>query len=223
MSSRPIERRRYPRVAVVAPVSLEDAAGRTWHGESVNASPGGLKVKTDARLQLGCHLRVGFALPDGGPGITTTSLVIRRDPDGLAVSFVDLDPEAFERLQRAAASFRILLVEDDARVREMLAHALVFLGHGVFPAASGREGLARLATEGAIDLVMTDVAMPDMSGWEVAKVVKARWPHLRVGLITGTPEALLSQRGESIDFVLFKPVTLDALREAVSGGPHGQQ
>jgi len=60
-------RRKYPRVEISFPVRLEDAAGRTWHGESVNLSPGGLKVKTDANLQVaGCASTSGSRT--GSPG-----------------------------------------------------------------------------------------------------------------------------------------------------------
>ncbi len=211
-----LERRRDPRVAMVFPVRLEESAGRTWHGESINLSPRGLKVKTDATIQPGRRARLGFKLPDGGAGIATTSLVVRKDPDGLAFSFVDLEQAAIERIRRVACSLKILLIEDDARVRETLAQMLASLGHSVSQVAQGREGLARLDAGEAVDLVLTDLVMPDMSGWDVVKAVKARGVPLPVGVITGTPEALFRQRGEPIDFVLFKPVTLETLREAIS-------
>jgi CheY-like chemotaxis protein len=66
-----------------------------------------------------------------------------------------------------------------------------------------------------VDLVLTDLRMADMSGWEVVKAVTDRWPHLPAGVMTGMVEAPLEQRGEALDFVLFKPVTLDAPREAL--------
>lgn len=67
-----------------------------------------------------------------------------------------------------------------------------------------------------MDVVLTDLQMPEVSGWEVVKATKDRWPHLRVGVITGTPEAFLQQRGEPLDCVIFKPFTLDALQETLS-------
>ena len=112
-------------------------------------------------------------------------------------------------------ALKILLIDDEALVREVVAEMLTFEGHTVLQAAGGREGLVRLEAEGPVDLVLTDLAMPDMTGWEVARAIKARWPHLPVGVITGTPEALLTQRGAPLDVVIFKPVTLDALREAI--------
>lgn len=50
----------------------------------------------------------------------------------------------------------------------------------------------------------------------MARAVKAQWPHVPVGVITGTPEVLLEQRGAPVDFVLFKPVSLEALQDALS-------
>ena len=116
------------------------------------------------------------------------------------------------QMQRA---LRILLIDDDPLVRETLASILAAQGHSVLQTGGGHEGLARLEAEEAVDLVLTDLRMPGMDGWQVVAAVKARWPHLRVGVITGTPEALWEQR-EPVDLLLTKPVTFDALREAIS-------
>ncbi len=62
------------------------------------------------------------------------------------------------------ASLKILLIDDDARAREVLADMLTSLGHSVVQAAGGREGLARLEAGEAVDLILTDLAMPEMSG-----------------------------------------------------------
>ena len=93
---------------------------------------------------------------------------------------------------------------------------LGLLGHSVLAAAGGRQGLARLQAGDAVDLVLTDLNMPEVSGWDVIKAVKEGWPSLPIGVITWTPEALLKQRGEPLDCVLFKPVTLHTLQEAIS-------
>ena len=63
-------------------------------------------------------------------------------------------------------------------------------------------------------LVLTDLKMPDTTGWDVVKTVKAKWPHLR-GILTGTPELLREER-EPVDLVIEKPVRLEALREALT-------
>jgi len=110
---------------------------------------------------------------------------------------------------------RILLIDDNARVRATLAEMLITLGHSVRAAPGGREGLAYLEAGHSVDVVLTDLKMPQMSGWQVVQAVKARWPALRVGVITGTPEALGEQR-EPVDLVLTKPISLEGLRAAIS-------
>lgn len=113
-------------------------------------------------------------------------------------------------------ALKILLIEDDAGVREVLVQMLASLGHLVLATPGGREGLTRLEAGDSVDLVLTDLKMPGMTGWDVVKRVKARWPHLHVGIITGTPELLREER-EPVDFVIQKPVRLEGLRQALTG------
>lgn len=79
---------------------------------------------------------------------------------------------------------RILVVDDEPGIRETLVHLLRALGYDVIEAEGGRAGLARLA-EGAVDLVLTDLGMPDVNGWDVARAVKARAWRVPVVLVTG--------------------------------------
>jgi len=114
---------------------------------------------------------------------------------------------------------RILVIEDSAQVRELLATLLAEQGHSVTAAASGSEGLATLESGRAVDLVLTDLGMPGMTGWQVARAVKARWPGIRVGIVTGWgehPAATAAERA-SVDFVLAKPVSVDSLERALAG------
>ncbi len=106
---------------------------------------------------------------------------------------------------------KILLIDDDAAVLEVVSLMLASEGHAVLAAGSGREGLARLESGEAVDLVLTDLAMPHMTGWDVVRAVKTSWPATPVGLITGTPEHLAEQR-EVVDGLIMKPVTLESLR-----------
>jgi CheY-like chemotaxis protein len=59
------------------------------------------------------------------------------------------------------------------------------LGHTVFEACSGKEALDILRREDSIDLVVTDQAMPKMTGTELAKVIRNEWPDIPVLLATG--------------------------------------
>ncbi|CBE68778.1 MAG: PAS domain S-box protein [Candidatus Methylomirabilis oxygeniifera] len=115
----------------------------------------------------------------------------------------------------------LLVIDDDPLLAETLSVSLRLLGHEATVATSGKEGLTRLTTE-RFDLVLTDLGMAEMSGWEVAKAVKARWPTCPVILVTGWGDALESDRleGTGVDLVLAKPYTMaqlqDALAEAVA-------
>jgi CheY-like chemotaxis protein len=79
----------------------------------------------------------------------------------------------------------ILVVDDDLEVREILAETLVELGYGVVQAASGEEALPILRERSDIDLLISDVRMPGMSGLELAEQAQARVPGLKVILISG--------------------------------------
>jgi GAF domain-containing protein/CheY-like chemotaxis protein len=116
---------------------------------------------------------------------------------------------------------RVLLVDDEDEVRAALAEMLIAQGHEVVQAGGGPDALRLLEEDGRIELVLTDLVMPAMSGWELAGAVKARRPALPVGVVTGwgdVPEAAPPAR-QSVDFVLPKPVTLEALAEAIGRLP----
>jgi CheY-like chemotaxis protein/anti-sigma regulatory factor (Ser/Thr protein kinase) len=112
------------------------------------------------------------------------------------------------------SSARILVVEDEPDVREVLRDVLVAHGFTVIEARNGREGLARCETD-AIDLVLTDISMPELSGWDVARACAMKLSRLPVGFITGwgdrvDPEEIRRHR---VRFVLAKPFqTTEVLR-----------
>jgi PAS domain S-box-containing protein len=118
-----------------------------------------------------------------------------------------LPEEAPQQAQKPAAlRARILLVDDEKIVLETVSEVLAGEGHEVVAASGGREGLA-FFRQGGFDLVMTDLGMPEMSGWELAAAIKRLDPMMPVAMITGwgaefDPEQL-SQRG--VDLVLAKP------------------
>jgi PAS domain S-box-containing protein len=79
----------------------------------------------------------------------------------------------------------VLAVDDDALVLMNTVAMLEDLGHTVFEAYSGKEALEILQREDSIDLVVTDQAMPKMTGTELAKVIRNKWPDIPVLLATG--------------------------------------
>jgi signal transduction histidine kinase len=118
----------------------------------------------------------------------------------------------------AGPPLRVLVIDDEISVREALADTLADEGHTVIQAASGKEGLARLSGGARVDVVITDLGMPDMTGWDVARGVRTQFPDLPVGLVTGWAVALQMSDEErrAVDFVIAKPYTVDALRQALA-------
>ena len=84
--------------------------------------------------------------------------------------------------------WRVLLVEDDPIVAASTAAMLEDLGHTIVEANSAQRALDVLRADGAIDIVITDHAMPGMTGTELAAQVRREWPALPVALISGYTE-----------------------------------
>jgi CheY-like chemotaxis protein len=115
---------------------------------------------------------------------------------------------------------RILLIDDDPLIRATLPLALAELGHDAVVAGDGKEGLRRLR-EGPIDLVLTDVLMPEADGLEVVGAVRKEFPRLGVIAISGGSarlpgrDALQLARYLGADLVLAKPFTEEELGQAI--------
>jgi signal transduction histidine kinase/CheY-like chemotaxis protein len=109
----------------------------------------------------------------------------------------------------------VLVVEDDERVRRMSVHALRELGYTVIEASNGGDALATLAAQPRIDLLFTDVVMPDMSGRELAEKARANQPNLNVLFTTGHTHTVILRNGAFDPGVelLSKPFTLEQLAQ----------
>jgi CheY-like chemotaxis protein len=95
-----------------------------------------------------------------------------------------------------AGSETVLLVEDDARVRAFASRALAESGYSVLEASCPSEALARSAAhEGPIDLLVTDVVMPEMHGPALADALLADRPGLRALYMSGYTEQLIEAQG----------------------------
>ncbi len=116
------------------------------------------------------------------------------------------------------SAVKVLLVEDDEDNREFMTEVLEGAGYRVLSVASGNEGLRALG-ETSIDVVITDVGMPGMSGLEVARAAKRIAPTVPVLLVTGYMEHgdIATAHGREVDAVLVKPVDPDALAATVGG------
>ncbi len=105
-----------------------------------------------------------------------------------------------------APSSRILVVDDEEPVRQTLAEMLVAVGHKVELAASGQEAAQKMRA-GEFDLMFTDLAMPEMDGWETARLIRKDWPNVRIVLVTGYGATTAPPAGEEklVDAIIGKP------------------
>jgi signal transduction histidine kinase/CheY-like chemotaxis protein len=110
---------------------------------------------------------------------------------------------------RRSNMVRILVVDDEEEVRNLLQEILEDAGCEAVTASQGYDGL-RLFDEGRFDAVFTDVGMPGMSGWELARAIRQRNSQVPMAIITGWGEAVTSSEREvaQVDWVVSKPFSM---------------
>ena len=114
---------------------------------------------------------------------------------------------------------RILVVDDELQMRQMLRQALERHGHTVDEAADGREALQRFAQQQP-DLVITDLVMPEKEGIETIQALRQKCPPLPIIAISGGgrvgPENYLSMAGQmGANRTFAKPFSLEEILTAV--------
>ena len=112
---------------------------------------------------------------------------------------------------------RILVIDDEAPVLQVVSEMLTTDGHHVTAASTGQEGLKKFA-DAKFDLVLVDRAMPGMSGDQVAVAIHTVAPDIPIVMLTGFG-VLMNAAGEKpadVSFVVSKPITMDNLRQAIA-------
>ena len=116
----------------------------------------------------------------------------------------------------AARQAKTLVVEDQTEVRSQIADALNEIGHTVLEAGDGTAGLRVLESGEPLDLLITDVGLPGLSGIRLAEAARVWRPNLPILLITGyVGKSLETLRLAPNMEVLRKPFTLDELAARV--------
>lgn len=120
-------------------------------------------------------------------------------------------------ISRDTSSARILVIDDEDSVREILSRMLKAKGHKVIVASDGEEGIELFKRE-KFDLVFTDLGMPKLSGWEVGRTLKGLNPKVPVAMITGWGMELNREKmnENGIDLVVCKPFEFDQVLQLVS-------
>jgi signal transduction histidine kinase/ActR/RegA family two-component response regulator len=157
--------------------------------------------------QSGGHVKV---YSESGQG-TTVKIYLPRHYAVEAERSVEIStPEV-------GGSETVLVVEDDARVLELTAAGLRELGYSVLEAGSGKAALELLARGGVVDLLLTDIVMPEMNGRKLADAALQLRPDLKVIFMTGFTKNAVVHNGvldAGVNFVA-KPFSLDELSKKV--------
>jgi CheY-like chemotaxis protein len=106
----------------------------------------------------------------------------------------------------------ILLVEDEDFLRELVMEILIDAGFDVVEASDGNAGIEALRSDRRIDMLLSDIKLPDIDGYQVAEAGNALRPGLKVILMTGyAPSPLPMSLQSVVHRVLQKPFSLDTL------------
>jgi CheY-like chemotaxis protein len=154
-------------------------------------------VELDSEPGEGVEVRMYFPHTEAPPAADETTTSLKALPRG---------------------SETVLVVEDEDAVRRLSARILQSLGYRVLEARQGRQGLDIGRLHGQrIDLILTDVVMPNMSGPEMINRLKQEREDFKVLYVSGfTPESLVEKVGLEEDArVIFKPFTAEALAQNV--------
>jgi len=129
----------------------------------------------------------------------------------------------FHRVANRSAS-RILIVDDEAPMRQFLHTVLTTAGYDSVVACDGPDALATLEREGPFDVIVTDVMMPQMRGYELAQRARRLESTVKVLYVTGFSDALFKEKPQLSEDEAFleKPCTPDRLLQTLSQLVGGQ-
>jgi signal transduction histidine kinase/CheY-like chemotaxis protein len=177
--------------------------GKTGMGLGLAVSYGIIRrhegaVEVDSELNRGSTFRIRLPVARGAVKTAPTGELVMP-----AATFA-------QKSQRT----KILVVDDEDYVRELLRDILEREGCQVCLAGGGHEALAIFQAQ-QFDAVFTDVGLPGMSGWELARAIRAQNRHLPMAVITGWGEAVGSheQKAAQVEWVVAKPFTVDRITE----------
>ena len=174
-------------------------------------------TKGSSSSGLGLSVSYGIIRRHGG------TLQARSNPEkgttfiiSLPVSLKAFEENEAERAPRAGRTARILVIEDEKRIRDNLQETLSLAGHSVTLAENAKRGIA-LFRDGTYDLVFTDLSMPEISGWELARIIKEKAPRIPVVLVTGWGVKIDRERlkDRGIDMVISKPFQVNRVLNLV--------
>ncbi|APZ55129.1 response regulator [Salipiger abyssi] len=178
---------------------------------------------------LGLSVASGFCRQSGG-GL---SLENAEEGTGLVVTMAfplagcgaaDAVSETDRSSGTASLARRVLVVEDEVQVRQVMMRQLTFDGHDVELCSSGQEALDLLQSGYRPDLVITDLAMPGpVQGGALSRMIRAEYPEIHVILMSGYESPRQKLERDSGERFLQKPINWQVLREVVASVPRSSQ
>jgi CheY-like chemotaxis protein len=163
----------------------------------------------------------GYIWCDSAPGQGTTFTIYLKPAAGIAETEV---PHTPPQERAAGGEERVLVVDDEPAVRKLLARILRSRGYDVFETEDAHSALALMSSANKpMDLVVTDIVMPSMSGVRLAEQIRAQWPSVKILFVSGFPSADAIPASEiPYSALLGKPFTPDEIeakvRELLDGG-----
>lgn len=113
---------------------------------------------------------------------------------------------------------KILLIDDQPEILELLSEIIEILGHEVFAITTGKK-LDDVFKQQDIDVIISDYQMPDMTGYDIAKIVKEKYPKVKVYIVSGYHNVLSIEKMEKYGVcgLLDKPFKMDELKDILKG------
>lgn len=126
----------------------------------------------------------------------------------------DLIKESPSNFSRSA---KILWVDDEKMIRDVASEMLEVLGHSGDVVSSGKEALLKLRNN-KYDLIVTDIGMPSMSGWELFDIIKKDYINTKVAFLTGWGDQIGEEKRKKtgINYILSKPFKITDLQKLIS-------
>lgn len=233
------KRRAEPRVAAAFRVTFTNLE-ELVEAYSVDVSRGGIYVETERFLPMGAVVRLHLKLPDHGPELRAVARVAyvlgvadsksHDRPPGMGMEFLDVggtpvadeiarfvarvDPDVELPPSPAGMSARVLVVDDDIWHRERAASVMREVGFEVVTADNGVHAL-QTAMQLEPDLILSDVQMPVMDGWQLVRMLRARPTLASIPVVFVTSLASDEQRLQGyrlgVDDYIAKPFDEDEL------------
>ncbi|HJQ31845.1 MAG TPA: ATP-binding protein [Pyrinomonadaceae bacterium] len=171
---------------------------------------------TKGKAGMGLGLAVSFGIVRRHEGVFEVESEVGRGttfrirlPSALSQTKQDApaEPPSITLVPQRPEATRVLVVDDEENVRQLLSDVLESEGYQVTLATGGREALELFGEGGSFDAVFTDIGMPGMSGWELAHAVRELDEGVPVAVITGWGEAVGSgeRTAARVDWVVTKP------------------